>query len=78
MSGVEVHGDVVNNYNQLRFGKESMKYFTVKLSADLSQMVMDEVGSSTASWEDMTTTLPKDQCRYVFFHFEYEEEGGKR
>ena len=75
MSGVAVDSDVIT---QLSFGKDGAKYFVVKLSADLSQMVMDHTSSTTASWEDMSAALPKNECRYVFFHFEYEEEGGKR
>ena len=58
MSGVAVDSDVIT---QLSFGKDGAKYFVVKLSADLSQMVMDHTGSTTASWEDMSSALPKNE-----------------
>jgi len=78
MAGVQVSSEAVNTYNQLRFGKGGMKYFTCKLSSDMTEVVVDTIGSSTASWEEMEAALPKNECRYVFFHFDYEHDGGKR
>lgn len=73
-----MNSGVVDTYNQLRFGKQSMKYFTCKLSSDMREVIVDTVGSATASWEEMEATFPQNECRYAFFHFDYEEDGGKR
>ena len=78
MTGIRVNSEVVELYNQFRFGKGGMRFFTCKLSDDMTEVVLDSTGASNSSWEDMEATLPKHECRYIFFHFNYEEEGGKR
>lgn len=78
MAGIKINSEVIDIYNQLRFGKGCMQYFSCKLSSDLSEVVIDHTGQPNASWEDMEATLPTNECRYVFFNFEFEQEGGKR
>ncbi len=78
MAGITINETVVNKYNEMKFGKGGMKYFTCKLSDDLSEVVVDKEGSATSTWEEMEAQLPRNECRYVFFRFHYEHEGGKR
>ena len=78
MAGIKVNGEVVDMYNQFRFGKGDVKFFTCKLTNDLTEVVLDSFGPSNSSWEDLESKLPRNDCRYAFCHFDYEEEGGKR
>ena len=66
MTGIRVNSEVVELYNQFRFGKGGMRFFTCKLSDDMTEVVLDGTGSSSSSWEDMEETLPKNDCRYIF------------
>ena len=77
MAGIAVAPEVVDKFNHLKFGKD-MKFFTAKLSDDFTQVVVDQIGSASATWEDLEAVLPRNDCRYAFFHFDYEEEGALR
>lgn len=79
MAGITVSDEVVNQFNQMKFAKGGVKYFTCKLSSDMTEVIVDTLGSSNATWEEMESQLPRQECRYIFFHFDYEgSEGGKR
>lgn len=53
MAGIRVNSEVVELYNQFRFGKGGMRFFTCKLSNDMTEVVLDSTGASNSSWEDM-------------------------
>ena len=78
MAGIKVSEEVVNKFNEMKFVRGGMKYITCKLSNDLTEVVVDAKGASTATWEDMESQLTRNECRYIFFNFDYEEDEGKR
>jgi len=77
MSGIRISDEVMDHYNQLRFGRE-MRFFTCKLSNDLTEVVVDKTGGSDSQWNDLVSFMPGRDCRYGFFNFDFEKEGGKR
>ena len=80
-SGVMVADECVNTYNDLKTGRK-YKFIFFKLSANLKEIVVDKTGAPTATYDDFMNeikALPKEDCRYAVFDFEWETaEGGKR
>jgi len=76
-AAVGVHDDCVNKYNELKLAKSS-RYIVYKLNDAFTEISIEKVAPPTASWEDFERDLPRDDCRYGVFDFEYEKEGGQR
>jgi len=77
-SGVAVSDDCVTKYQELKLGK-ALRYITYKITDDLKEIVVDQVAQSNTSWDDFVATLPKGDCRYAVYDFEYTaDDGGKR
>jgi len=77
MTGIAIHDDCVNRFNELKLA-HSYRYVLFKMSPDLKHVVLEKTAPSSASWEDFERDLPKDDCRYGIFDFEYEKDGGRR
>jgi cofilin len=77
MSGIAIHDDCVNRFNELKLA-HSYRYLLFKMSPDLTNVVLEKTSSASASWEEFESDLPKDDCRYGIFDFEYEKDGGRR
>lgn len=77
MAGIKVNSEVVELYNRFRFSKGELRFFTCKLSEDMTEVVLDATAPITSTWEDMESTLPKNDCRYIFYHFDYDLQGGE-
>jgi len=78
-SGVKVADDCVTTYQQLKLGKQ-FKYILFGLSKDLSEIVVDRTSDAPAH-ETFVADLPKDECRWAVYDFEFLKEGegeGKR
>jgi cofilin len=46
-----------------------------KLSDDLTEVNV-EACVETATYDEFAASLPKDECRYCVYDFEYESDGG--
>eukprot|EP01087_Luapelamoeba_hula_P001671 TRINITY_DN11402_c0_g1_i1.p1 TRINITY_DN11402_c0_g1~~TRINITY_DN11402_c0_g1_i1.p1 ORF type:complete len:138 (-),score=30.77 TRINITY_DN11402_c0_g1_i1:6-419(-) len=78
MSGIAVADEVVHKFNELKLAHNT-RYLTFQMSDDLTQVVLDKTSvSPSATWEDFTSDLPRHDCRYGVFDFEYEKDGGRR
>jgi len=75
--GGEQQEDCVNRFNELKLA-HAYRYLVFKMSPDLTNVVLEKTDHDGASWEDFERDLPKDDCRYGIFDFEYEKDGGKR
>ena len=51
-----------------------------KLNDTLTQVVIDKASSPDETYDSFVKALPKDDCRYAVFDFEYDQPdgGGKR
>jgi len=76
-SGIAIHDDCVHKFNELKLA-HNMRYVIFRMSDNLSQVVLEKTAPPTATWEDFERDLPRDDCRYGVFDFEYEKDGGKR
>lgn len=60
-------------YQDLKL-KKKYKYLVYKLSADNSCVEMEKAAES-GTYDDFIAALPKAECRYAVFDFEYEKPG---
>jgi cofilin len=63
----------VEYYQDLKL-KKKYKYLTYKLSADNSQIEIEKWADS-GDYNAFISALPKQECRYAVFDFEYEKPG---
>jgi len=74
-SGVAVNDNVVTKYNELKLG-HLFRYIIFKLNDSNTEIVVDKTAPPTATWEDFVKDLPKEDCRYAAYDFDFEVEGG--
>eukprot|EP01087_Luapelamoeba_hula_P020572 TRINITY_DN7041_c0_g2_i1.p1 TRINITY_DN7041_c0_g2~~TRINITY_DN7041_c0_g2_i1.p1 ORF type:complete len:137 (+),score=24.86 TRINITY_DN7041_c0_g2_i1:110-520(+) len=77
MSGIAIADEVVHKFNELKLAHNT-RYLIFKMSDNLTEVVLEKTGAPTATWENFTADLPRDDCRYGIFDFEYEKDGGRR
>lgn len=75
-SGIQVADICTTTYQQLKLGKE-LKYILFAISDDLSEIVVNKA-SEESNFEAFVEELPKDQCRWAVYDFEFAKEDGKR
>ncbi|KAF9166645.1 cofilin [Actinomortierella ambigua] len=78
MSGVTAQAECVQAFNDLKLGKK-YKYIIYKLSADMKSIEVEKSSDRSATYDDFIGDLPKDDCRYAVFDFDYKAgDGGDR
>ena len=72
-SGLNPHEEDIKKYNELKMNKEH-KYLIFDISGEKNKEVLnlEHCGGKNATWEEMVNLLPRDDCRYVVFDFEFE------
>ncbi|KAG8215461.1 hypothetical protein J3R82DRAFT_9078 [Butyriboletus roseoflavus] len=68
-SGVSVADLCITTYQQLKLGKK-FKYVIFTLNDTLSQIVVDKT-SDASSYDAFVEDLPKDQCRWAVYDFDF-------
>jgi len=71
-SGVTVQDQVVTEFNNIKIGHK-YTYILMKITDDFKEIEVErtaEVG--TGSWEDFTTGLPANDCRYAVYDFHFD------
>jgi len=72
-SGIQVADVCVTTYQQLKLGKK-FKYILFTLNDNLSEIVVEKT-SDAPDFETFVEDLPKDQCRWAVYDFEFEKDG---
>ena len=77
-SGVEASDECITAYQELKLGKKA-KYILFALNDANTAIVVDKTSVADASYDDFVQDLPKDQCRWAVYDFEFAKQGeGKR
>jgi len=77
-SGVAVSDECVSKYNELKLG-HSFRYIIFKLNDTNTEIIVEKTAPPTAKWEDFVKDLPKEDCRYAAYDFQFSTpEGGNR
>jgi len=71
-----VTDEAVQVYQDLKLRKK-YKYIIYKLSADMKEVGVEKT-ETDQSYDKFVTGLPKDECRYCVYDFEYETPEGLR
>ncbi|KAH6959033.1 hypothetical protein DER45DRAFT_564963 [Fusarium avenaceum] len=74
-SSIKVSPNVSEEYQKLKH--HSLKFIIFNLSKDLSEIVVEESGTTT-DWDDFHAKLPETECRWAVYDFAYERENGAK
>jgi len=69
-SGVGLDKDCVETFDNLKLGRDKLKYVIFKLSDDKKSIVVEKKGTN-ASYDTFLEDLPERDCRYAVYDFEY-------
>merc|ERR1711916_143557 len=74
-SGIGVDPECTNTFNELKLGHKH-RFVIYKITDDKTNFVVDKTGAPDSQWDEFTGSLPKDDCRYAVYDFEYDAEDG--
>ena len=74
-SGVAVNDDVVAKYQELKIGHK-YRYILLKMNDSLTEVVVESVAETGASYDEFVRALPPNDCRYAVFDFEFDSGEG--
>ncbi len=67
----------MNKFQELKLG-HSHRYVIFKMNENNTSVIVDKVAAPNATYDDFVKELPKNDCRYGIYDFEYTIEGGAR
>ena len=77
-SGIAVNEEVIQTFQELKLGKK-IQYAIFRINDDNTEVIVEKVQKdSSASWDEFTGSLPKDDCRYAVYDFPFQVDGGQR
>ncbi|KAG0018223.1 cofilin [Entomortierella chlamydospora] len=74
--GVQVTPDCVNAFQELKLAKK-IKYIIYKISNDGKSIIV-ETKSKVTTYDEFLKHLPKSDCRWAVYDFDYKTSGGDR
>lgn len=69
-SGVAVSEECKARFQELRTGR-AHRFVVFKVDDAVQQVVVDKVGPRDATFEDLTASLPADDCRYAVYDHDF-------
>lgn len=54
--------------------KRTYRYIVFKIEEKLKQVRVEKLGEPTRSYEEFSTSLPADECRYAVYDFDFVTE----
>ncbi|KAJ6242677.1 cofilin/actin-depolymerizing factor homolog-related [Anaeramoeba flamelloides] len=77
MTGILPTNECLEQFQEFKFSKED-RFLIYKMDEKLTQIEVEKTGSKNESFEEFYNQLPKDDCRYICYHFDFDVEGQKR
>jgi len=74
-SGVAAAQTCISTYQDLKL-RHKHKYIIYNLNDKNTEIIVEESGNG--DYNTFLSHLPKDQCRWAIYDFDYEHEGGRR
>ncbi|ORX81906.1 hypothetical protein BCR32DRAFT_232385 [Anaeromyces robustus] len=72
LTGVKVDPQCVQLFNELKMG-HNLKYIVYAFNKERSRIIVERTGEDEdITYEEFIDTLPKNECRYVIFNFDFE------
>ncbi|KAG0018222.1 cofilin [Entomortierella chlamydospora] len=75
-SGVQADPDCVASFQELKLGKK-VKFIIFKLSDDNKSIIVERK-AETATYDEFLKHLPKNDCRWAVYDFDYKTPEGDR
>lgn len=69
-SGIEVSDQVVSTFNDIKLSHK-FRYMICKRNADNTSIEVESTADSSKTYQDFTSALPPNECRYGVFDLEY-------
>eukprot|EP00053_Salpingoeca_punica_P003916 m.45988 g.45988 ORF g.45988 m.45988 type:complete len:142 (-) comp12494_c0_seq1:550-975(-) len=77
-SGIGIADACVEAFNEIKL-KHQHKFVVFRVNNDLTQIIVDEKAGPEAQYSDFISKLPRDDCRYAIYDFDYSlPDGGVR
>jgi cofilin len=73
-SGVGVDELCINAFQELKL-KKKFRYILYKLSEDNKTIIIEKQAEPSTPYDTFLQDLPKDDCRYAIYDFQYELPG---
>mmetsp|Transcript_25389 Transcript_25389/g.26450 ORF Transcript_25389/g.26450 Transcript_25389/m.26450 type:complete len:139 (+) Transcript_25389:37-453(+) len=70
VTGIHVSDELVKEYNELKINKK-YRYIILGLNDQRNGVELLEKGDRDKTLKDLESSLPKDNCRYVVFDFDF-------
>ncbi|GAV76074.1 Cofilin_ADF domain-containing protein [Cephalotus follicularis] len=69
-SGMAVHDDCKLKFQELK-AKRTYRFIVYKIEEKQKQVIVEKLGEPTEGYEDFTSHLPADECRYAVYDFDF-------
>ncbi|KAF3796433.1 Actin-depolymerizing factor 5 [Nymphaea thermarum] len=69
-NGLPISDECKNMFTELK-KKKAHKFIVFKIDEHSKLVMVDQVGGSAASYEELAASLPIDDCRYAVFDFDF-------
>ncbi|XP_074560979.1 actin-depolymerizing factor 1-like isoform X1 [Curcuma longa] len=69
-SGMAVHDDCKLKFQELK-AKRTFRFIIFTIDEKIQQVTVEKLGQPDASYEDFTSSLPANECRYAVFDFDF-------
>ncbi|XWS38378.1 hypothetical protein CRYUN_Cryun19dG0126100 [Craigia yunnanensis] len=69
-SGMAVHDDCKMRFLELK-AKRSYRFIVFKIEEKIQQVVVEKLGEPNDTYEDLSASLPPNECRYAVYDFDF-------
>ncbi|KAH0470777.1 hypothetical protein IEQ34_000500 [Dendrobium chrysotoxum] len=69
-SGMAVNDDCKLKFLELK-AKRTHRFIIYKIDEKLKQIIVEKLGEPSLNYEDFTTNLPPNECRYAIYDFDF-------
>uniref|UniRef100_I1K6Z6 ADF-H domain-containing protein n=1 Tax=Glycine max TaxID=3847 RepID=I1K6Z6_SOYBN len=69
-TGMWVTDECKNSFMDMKWKKEH-RYIVFKIDEGSRLVTVDKLGGPTEGYDDLTASLPTDDCRYAVFDFDF-------
>ncbi|KAK1260964.1 hypothetical protein QJS04_geneDACA001968 [Acorus gramineus] len=69
-SGMAVHDDCKLRFLELK-AKRNYRFIVFKIEEKIQQVTVERLGLPDETYDDFSSSLPSDECRYAVFDFDF-------
>ena len=73
VTGISLKDEVTSVFNELKLGK-GLQYVLYRITPDFKEVEVEKKVPAPATWEQFVADLPRDDCRYGVFDYQFNTE----